>query len=137
VAFSANAKTDEGIAGTTITKLQPLYKNDGVGMDGRMYLGDANSSPVTANIAGLAMHGALAGDPIKYCYEDQDLNPGFTVDPSAAGDSGVYVLSATAGGIAPMDDLASGMYPVVLFVYKSASKVAFKILKAVTGALTA
>ncbi len=40
----------------------------------------------------------------------------------------MYVLSGTAGGIAPMDDLAAGMYPVVLGVAYSTTKMALKIV---------
>lgn len=126
VAASANAKKKRGIAGATITAGQPLYEN---GADaGKLYLADANASAQTAVVVGLALHGALAGQPIEYVYEDDDYTPGATLSLSVAADSGVYVLSATAGGIGVMDDLAAGMYPVVLFVAKSTTKARLKIV---------
>jgi hypothetical protein len=45
------------------------------------------------------------------------LDPGFTVDPGA-----IYVLSGTAGGIAPAADLAAGMYSTALMIGITASK---------------
>lgn len=137
VAISASAKTDQGIAGETITAGQTLYKNDSTGLDGRLYKADANASPVTANCIGIATHGAAAGQPLTYVYEDPDFTPGGTLSLSVAADSGVYVLSGTAGGIAPMDDLAANMYPVVLGVAKSTTKMVLKIVKQVSGVLVA
>ncbi len=137
VAVSASGKTDQGIAGETITAGQPVYKNDGVGQDGRLYKGDANASSVTANVVGIAAHGASAGQPLIYVYEDPDFTPGATLSLSVAADSGVYVLSATAGGIAPMDDLAAGMYTVVLGVAKTTTKMNLKIVKQTTTVLVA
>jgi hypothetical protein len=137
VQISATAKTDSGILGETGTAGQPVYKNDGVGMDGRLYLGDANGSPVTANIVGILVHGGAAGQPAVYVYDDPDFTPGGTLSLSVAADSGVYVLSGTAGAIAPMDDLAAGMYPVILGVAKSTTKMVLKIVKSVTAPLVA
>lgn len=137
VAISASAKTDQGIGGETITAGQTLYKNDGVGQDGRIYKADANASSVTANCIGIATHGTAAGQPLTYVYEDPDFTPGGTLSLSVAADSGVYVLSGTAGGIAPMDDLAAAMYPVVLGVAKSTTKLSLKIVKQTTAALIA
>jgi len=135
VLASASAKTDSGILGETGTAGQPVYKNDATGQDGRLYLGDANGSPVTANIVGILLGGGGAGQPVTYVYEDPDFTPGGTLSLSVAADSGVYVLSATAGAIAPMDDLAAGMYPVVLGVAKSTTKMNLKIVKQVSAVL--
>lgn len=129
VLAGANAHRRKGIAGATITAGQAVYEDS---TDSNKFkLADANASAATANCAGIALHGASSGQPLEIDEEDDDFTPGFTLDLSVAADSGVYVLSATAGGIAPMDDLAAGMYPQVLLVAKSTSKC--KLLKQARG----
>ena len=130
----ANAKTRRGIAGATITAGQALYEDSSD--SNKLKLADANASAATSNCVGIALHAALSGQPIEYVYEDDDFTPGATLSLSVAADSGVYVLSGTAGGIAPMDDLAATMYPVVLFVAKSATKANLKITRG-SGVLVA
>lgn len=130
----ANAKTKRGIAGATITAGQWLYEDSTDSF--KLKLADANASLATSNCVGCSLHGALAGQPIEYDYEDDDFTPGGTLSLSVAADSGVYVLSGTAGGLAPMDDLAAAMYPVVLGVAKSTTKMNLKIVRG-TGVLVA
>lgn len=131
VVASANAHLLYGIAGETITAGQTLYKHT----DNRLYKADSNASPATADCVGLSLHGASAGQPLTYSDDDPDFTPGGTLSLSVAADSGVYVLSGTAGGIAPMDDLAAGMYPVVLGVAKSTTKMVLKIVKQTSAVL--
>lgn len=120
----ANAKVRRGRAGATITAGQIVYED---GSDsGDFKLADANASAATARAVGMAAHGASDGQPLEVITEDDDLTPGGTLSLSAAADDGVYVLSGTAGGIAPVADLASGWYVVVLGVAKSTSKMIFK-----------
>lgn len=130
----ANAKTASGTAGATITAGQTLYADSSASFV--LKLADANASAATANCVGIALHGASSGQPITYVYEDDDFTPGGTLSLSAAADDGIYVLSGTAGGIAPVGDVASGWYPVVLGVAKSTTKMALKIVRS-TGVLTA
>lgn len=134
VVASASAKIYSGIAGETITAGQTLYKSS---TDNRLYKADANASPATADCVGIALNGAAAGQPLKYTDDDPDFTPGGTLSLSVAADSGVYVLSGTAGGIAPMDDLAANMYPVVLGVAKSTTKMVLKIVKSTAAVLVA
>lgn len=102
----------EGIAGATITAGQTVYLDSATNT---IKLADANGSSATADVKGIAMHGASSGQPIKYAVGGS-INPGYTV-----GVGSVYVLSATAGGIAPVADLATGLYPVVLGIGTTAS----------------
>ncbi|MCK6578105.1 MAG: hypothetical protein L6Q98_08390 [Anaerolineae bacterium] len=134
VLAGSNAKKATGTAGATITAGQVVYAD---GSDsGKFKLADANASAATANPVGVALHGAASGQPLTIVIEDDDFTPGGTLSLSAAADDGVYVLSGTAGGIAPVGDLASGWYPVILGVAKSASKMNLKIVRG-TAALTA
>jgi len=134
VLAGANAKKRTGIAGATITAGQAVYEDSSDSF--KFKAADANASAATAKCVGIALHGASSGQPLTIVEEDDDFTPGGTLSISAAADDGVYVLSGTAGGIAPVGDLASGMYPVILGVAKSASKMNLKIVRG-TAALTA
>ncbi len=134
VIAGANAKKARGRAGATITAGQTLYADGSDSSD--LKLADANASAATANCVGIALHGASDGQPLEYVYEDDDFTPGATLSLSAAADDGVYVLSGTAGGIAPVGDLAAAMYPVIIGVAKSTTKMNLKIVRG-TAVLTA
>lgn len=116
-----------GIAGATITAGQLLYLDSTAGT---YKLADANASAATANVIGIAVSGASAGQRVGVLLEDDDLTVGATLSTAAP----VYVASATAGGIAPVADLASGHYPVVVLIAKSTTKAVFKITRGVTPA---
>lgn len=134
VVKGANAVTRTGTAGASITAGQVVYED--TANSNVLKLADGNASSATANPVGIALHAAESGQPVTYVIEDDDFTPGATLSMSAAGGKAVYVLSATAGGICPVADLASGVYPVVVFVAKSASKAVLKFVKG-TAALSA
>jgi len=85
--------------GEAVTQGQPVYKK---AADGLYYKADANDS-TKLPVAGIACSAGSAGQPGVITNSDPQFTPGFTI---AAGD--VYVLSANAGGIAPVADYASG-----------------------------
>ncbi len=64
----------------------------------------------------------MAGQPLAVVYDDDDLTLGATISMSAP----VYVLSGTAGGIAPSADVTTGWYPKVILVAKSTTKCILK-----------
>lgn len=108
--FSFNKTT--GTAGETITAGQSVYLK---ASDNKIYLADANASADTAAAVGVSLHGALAGQPIAYGTSGP-LNFGAIL---LAGKW--YVVSATAGGIAPVADLTTGWYSTMLFYGYSTS----------------
>lgn len=114
----ANAKYITGIAGATITAGQAICVS---ASNGRYILADANDSTLD-DVIGLAAHGSVAGQPLAVVYDDDDLTLGATLSMSAP----VYVLSGTAGGIAPSADIAPGWYPKVILVAKSTTKCILK-----------
>jgi len=116
----ANAVYRDGIAGATVTAGQVCYVD---ATDGRVKLADANASAATANAVGIAVNGASSGQPVRLVVEDDDFTVGGTVA------KGVYVLSATAGGIAPVGDVTTGWYPVVLGVAISTSTLIVKLVR--------
>jgi hypothetical protein len=133
VAVSSAAKTRRGIAGETLVAGKVVYEN--LSDSGKFYLADANVLAASKAV-GITLGGAAAGQPVVIVTEDPAFVPGATLSLSVAADSGVYVLSATAGGIAPMDDLAATMYPVIIGVANSASTMRLSIVIG-TGVLVA
>ena len=108
VVSGSDAIKKQGVAGASITAGQPLYidtANNNV-----LKLADANASLLTSTVDGIALHAAATGQPITY-QSGGLITIGATV---AVGT--VYVVSATAGGIAPSADLATGMYTAILGV---------------------
>jgi hypothetical protein len=113
VVAGAAAVTREGVAGVTVTAGQTLYRD---AADSRWKLADNNSATAAARSPrGIALNGAAAGQPVLV-LTDGPVTIGATLTPGV-----VYYLSANAGGIAPVADLATGMYPTIVGIAKSAS----------------
>lgn len=122
VLASAKAKRRQIVAGATITAGQTVYEDTADSSKGK--LADNDASAATTKVAGIALHGASAGQPLELVEDDPEFTPGGTLTVGT-----IYVLSGTAGGIAPAADLASGDYPVILFVAYSASQGNLKIVR--------
>jgi hypothetical protein len=114
-ATPVGAQFEYGIAGVTVTAGQPVYLDSAAGT---YKLADNNDTlAAVAVVRGIALHGAAAGQPLKI----QTRGP-VTLGAGSAMTAGlVYVLSATAGGIAPNADIASGNRVTILGVAESAS----------------
>lgn len=119
VAAGANASTEIGTAGVTVTAGQLLYKDSTD--SSHLKLADADASQATAQLVGIALHGSLDGQPLKFQVEG-DCNPGATV---AVGTT--YVVSGTAGGIAPIADLASSDYTSILGIATTTSNIEIQL----------
>ena len=98
-------------AAVAITAGQTVYEN----ASGQWDLADANASATTAACKGIALNGAAAGQPVK-AHTGGDITLGAGAAPVVGT---IYVLSATAGAIAPAADLATGHYVVILGVGKT------------------
>lgn len=106
VAKTATTRIINGFLGGTVTAGQPVYQ----ATDGTYLAADANASATTSTCAGVALNGGASGQPVAIAAGGT-YTPGFTVTVGA-----VYVVSATAGGIAPVADLATGWYTSILCV---------------------
>lgn len=108
-----------GVAGGTITAGQPIYKDTG---DADKYkAADSNASALTATVDGIALHGASDGQPIKFQTTGE-------IDIGATTVNGTtYVLSATAGGIAPDADSTTGWYKSVIGVGKASNNIVLSL----------
>lgn len=113
VAKGAGAAVHYGTAGAAITAGQVVYKDAADG--DKIKLADANLSADAARAIGIALHGALTGQPLAY-QAAGEITPGGTLIVGS-----IYVLSGTAGGIAPAADNTTGFYTCVLGVAKTAA----------------
>jgi hypothetical protein len=130
VLASTQATTIFGTAGAALTAGQPLYQ-DTADLDasgrGKWKLADANGASATIKtMAGVALHAAASGQPVRIALGDPDYTHGLTT--VAAGD--IVILSATAGAFAPAADLATGMRANVALVATSATKGVLRITTA-------
>jgi hypothetical protein len=108
---SGNATVERGTAGATITAGQVVYKDP---TTGKYLLADNNSATAAARQArGIALNGASNGQPLSI-QMGGDITIGATLTAGVA-----YYLSGTAGGICPVADLTTGMYPCLLGMAKS------------------
>jgi hypothetical protein len=115
----ATAQFYSGMAGATITAGQLVAISASTG---RYVLADANDA-VLCKVAGIAAHAAIDGAPLAVVYYSNDMSPGGTLSTVTM----VYVLSATAGGIAPAADLsAGGLYPHACIMATSATTCVFR-----------
>ena len=92
----------ELVAGATITAGQICYMDTANSNVAK--LAQSDGTALEGTVKGIAMHGAASGQPIILAVSgDIDLGATLTVGET-------YVLSQTAGGVAPIGDLASGDY---------------------------
>ena len=112
VVHDINSITGTGTAGATITAGQLLYLDSGTST---LKLCDSNASQAAATCVGIALHAALANQPIRY-QTSGDITIGGTLTVG-----GIYVASATAGGLAPVADLATGMYTTVVIIGRTSA----------------
>jgi hypothetical protein len=118
----ADARTIVGVFGATIVQGKSVYKDPA---DSKWKLADANVSQLTAGgpaggtepTVGVALTSGVDGQP-GVIHVGGLINPGGTVVVGT-----IYVISATAGGIAPHADLLTGLFATILGVGISASQI--------------
>jgi len=96
-------------AGENLTQGQPVYLK---ASDGKYYRADANASAEAAKAVGIVLTPASTnGYSVIQEGSGGSVNLGATL---TVGET--YVVSATAGAIAPIADLTTGDYPCILGV---------------------
>ena len=112
---ASDATMENGTAGATITTGQVVYLDSSTNT---FKLADADSATSAVRTPyGIALNGASSSQPVRV-LKAGGLNPGATVVVGK-----VYVLSTTAGGIAPVTDLATGTYVSVLGIGTTTSNI--------------
>lgn len=109
------AQVVSGTAGAVITAGQTVYLDSS---DNTYKLADANSTAAAAQAKGVALNSAPAsGQPITVQYAG-NMEFGAIITEGE-----IYVVSATAGGIAPEADLASGHRVTIVGVGVSTTEI--------------
>ena len=112
VVAAANAVRESGTAGATITAGQLVYLDT---TDMKYKLADNNGAAALRVPNGIALNGAANNQPLVI-QKAGDITIGATMTAGVA-----YYLSDTPGGICPVADIASGEYPCIIGIAKSAS----------------
>jgi hypothetical protein len=102
-----------GTAGEAVTAGQTVYKDP---TTGNYFKADCNSGTPAARVpVGVALHAASASQPLAL-QKSGPITIGATLTPGVE-----YYQSGTAGGICPVADLTTGMYPCTVGIALSAS----------------
>lgn len=129
--IGANARVARRqLAGATITRGKVVYKD--TSDSDKWKLADADVAGLVSGAntdVGIALQDVGADQYFDVLLEDDDFTPGATLVVNTA-----YVLSATAGGIAPAADITTDWRGVYLMFAKSTTKAILRITK--TGATT-
>ena len=117
---SSSAIQVSATAGEAITRGQLVYKKTS---DRKIYKADSDSATAEVrDCIGMALTDSSAGGPITYVTED----PSLAIAASGLTNGTIYILSATAGGLAPAADATTGMFVTVVAVAKSGTTIAFR-----------
>ncbi len=115
----SGAKKINGTAGVAVTAGQVLYLEAATNT---LKLADNDSATAGVRVpVGIALHAAAAGQPLTYLAAGP-ITIGATVAVGI-----VYILSSTAGGIAPVADVGAGDYNSVIGIGTSTSVIDVKI----------
>lgn len=135
VAPSDSAIIITGLAAASISAGQTVYQ-DTASLDSlnrpKFRLYDANATTptaITAGVLGIAGNTAGVSQPLDVVISD----PAFTHGLTGVTKGDVMIASATAGGIAPVADLASGWRPAVVMIATSATVAVLQIAQNTTA----
>ena len=119
VLAASGAVIQSGTLGATGTAGQVVYLDSSTQ---KLRLADADLSVAAAEVVGILLNGGGDGQPIDYVLSGGvDVGATLTVGE-------IYVLSGTAGGIAPEADLASSDWVTVLGVATAADNLKLSII---------
>ena len=116
---TGNANTERGIAGATITAGQAVYRD---ASDSNQFKLADNDAAGTDDVYGIALNSASDEQPLV-------VQRSGTIDMGGVVAVGtIYVLSSTAGGVAPSTDLVSTDYVTVIGVGVTATNIELSLL---------
>lgn len=117
---SSAAVIQTGTAGEALTAGQLVYKKAG---DRKFYKADCDSATAEVrDVYGIAVTSSATGAPVSIVLQDDALQ----IAASGLTNGTIYLLSATAGGLAPAADATTGWRVTVVAVAKSATTIAFR-----------
>lgn len=125
VAAQGGAGIGRGTAGASLTA------GDAVTQDASEQIVLASDASATlALVKGIALHAAADGQPVAY-QSSGDINMGATLS------AGKHYVLSTDGGIAPVDDIASGEYASYIGLAISTSVLRLNLLASPVAAAAA
>jgi hypothetical protein len=101
VLYTSGGSRPTGIAGATITAGQAVYVD--TANSNVLKLAQCDGTVLEATVEGIALNGGGIGQPVSYATTGATINIGATTAKTTT-----YLLSATAGGVAPQADITSG-----------------------------
>lgn len=103
------------LSGAAITAGQAVYLDT----NNAWQLADANGASALRQATGIALNSAPgSGQPLSVIQGGDDFTPGFTISANT-----VVILSATAGGLAPIADITTGWYGNIIGVGCGSNKI--------------
>lgn len=108
-----------GVAGAVLGPGQPVYQS---AVDNLVYPAQADGAAAEADVQGITLHAAHPGQPIAL------QSTGKIAVGAILTVGQIYVLSASAGGIAPVSDLVSTNFVTLLGVAVSTSQLTIALL---------
>ena len=119
VAANTGASEEKLTAGATITAGQAVYLDSAASNVAK--LAQSDGTEAEAAVRGIAINGAASGQPVNIVRSGtMDLGATLTVGET-------YVVSQTAGGVAPIGDLGSGDYVTHLGIATAADELTLSI----------
>lgn len=115
-----------GTAGATITAGQVVYLDSATST---LKLAQCDGTAAEADAVGISLHASLSGQPLVYAPNGAVINIGATTSKTTS-----YMVSATAGGVAPQADLVS-TNKIVYLGYATGTTGAFVVKINNTGAV--
>jgi hypothetical protein len=100
VLFTTGTKVSSYAAGAAVTAGQAVYLDSATGT---LKLAQCDATAAEADAVGIALHAAGTGQPLTFAAQGSVINIGATTAKTTA-----YMVSATAGGVAPQADLDAG-----------------------------
>lgn len=107
------------VAGATLTRGMPCYVS---ATTGQALIADANDTATKAEVVGIALQDAAAGQPVRL------MTSGTLAFGTVLTAGTVYVVSATAGAIAPYADLTTNDFVSILGVATSTSNLRVNLI---------
>lgn len=117
------AKVLRGVFGETVTAGMVVYRDVTTKKWMKADNDAASASGLADTDVGVALNGGAVNQPAEVQY-DGEVNLGATLTVGE-----IYCVSSTAGGICPAADLATGDYPVVLGIARTAALLVMGIVK--------
>jgi hypothetical protein len=99
VLWTSGTKTS-GVAGASVTAGQGIYLDS---VTSTLKLAQCDGTAAEADAVGIALHAAGTGQPLVYAGSGSVINIGATTAKTTT-----YLVSATAGGVAPQADITGG-----------------------------